>query len=189
MVVAIIAITAALAAPALSRSMADRRASEATHALVRIGAQARSEAMLHGRAVVLRYYESSGGPSGSDGSVEMWRGRVDRCRANVWADLITADCSADARCVASLDMGNYEYPTHRVRMRIALDGVAQADICFEPNGDMYFSTGGAFLTNLPDAGANPDGVRFTFDRLEGGSAAGVQRAVVFPFGGTPRIVR
>ena len=58
-VVAIIAITAALAAPAMSRAYADRRANEATHGLVRLTARARSTALTYGRAVVLSYAETT----------------------------------------------------------------------------------------------------------------------------------
>lgn len=183
-VVAIIAITAALAAPAIGRTMADRRAGEATHAMVRLGARARSEAMVYGRAMALRFTETSSGAAGDDGSVELWRGRLDRCAANDWATLITADCSADARCVESLDMGTYEYPSHRVRMRMV--GSTEGVICYQPDGDMLVATTGAFLTVAP---GGADAVRFNFTRLEGGASAGVARGVILPFGGVPRVLR
>src|SRR5690606_31833563 len=68
-VVAIIGLSAAIAAPAISNAMANRRANEAQHALVRLGARARSEAMAYGRAHVLVYQ------AGANGSAQLWRGR------------------------------------------------------------------------------------------------------------------
>lgn len=183
-VVAIVAITAALAAPGLSRTMADRRAGEATHSMVRIGARARGEALAYGRAIALVYSEDSTSAAGDDGSVEMWRGNLDRCSANDWATLITSDCSADPRCVGSLDMGEFDYPSHSVRMRMV--GGTSGTLCFQPDGDMLVSTGGPFAGVAPGGG---DAVRFNFTRLEGATPAGVERAVVFPFGGAARIVR
>lgn len=181
-VVAIIGISAAIAAPALSLAMADRRASEATHSLVRLGARARSEAMAYGRAHLLVYSQTSGGSSADNGSVELWRGQSNLCNGNPWP-AVMADPNAR---VETLDMGNYDYGTHQVRMRVA--NPAAAVLCFEPNGDVLFSSVvGAFRS--PAFGIDPDGVRFTFDRLMGGSVDGVQRVVVFPFGATPRIDR
>ncbi|MFK7988812.1 MAG: GspH/FimT family pseudopilin [Sandaracinaceae bacterium] len=183
-VVAIIAITAALAAPGLSRTMADRRAGEATHSMVRIGARARSEALAYGRAIALVYSQDSTSAAGDDGSVEMWRGNLDRCSANDWGSLITADCSANPRCVGMLDMGEFDYPNHSVRMRMV--GGTAGTLCFQPDGDMVVSTGGPFSGVAP---GGSDAVRFNFTRLESGTSAGVQRAVIFPFGGAPRILR
>lgn len=179
--VAVIAISAALAAPAISRTMADRRAVEATQGLIRIGARARGEAMAYGVAFLLRYARASTG--GNNGRVELWRGNVDRCSANDWSTL-AGTCAGNPRCVSSHDMGTYVYPSHSVRMR--LTGADAADLCFEPHGDMFVSTGGAFAT-VPPSGA--DAVLFTFDRLEGTRVAGVQRRVVFPFGAGPRMAR
>lgn len=181
-VVAIIGMTAALAAPALSEAMATRRANEASYALVRIGAQARAAAMAYGRAHLLRFSNTSGG-SGSDGRVQLWRGQLNLCSANDWSTLITGTCSGSQTCVGQLDMGSYDFGTHRVRMRIT--GATAADLCFQPDGEMYVAaSGGVWAATAP---SGTGGVLFTFQRLVSGSPDGVVRRVVFPFGGSPRV--
>lgn len=188
-VVAIIGISAAIAAPALTEAMADRRAGEAMHGLVRIGARARSEAMATGRAHVLVYTDASSGTA-ANGMVQLWRGRVNLCSTNNWGAIISGSCSADVDCVEALDMGTYDYGTHQVRMR--LPGAGAATLCFQPDGEVLVSnvvggTASPFGPNAPDG--SPDAVRFTVDRLANGTIVGVQRVVVFPFGGTPRVAR
>ena len=187
--VAIIGISAAIAAPAMMESMAVRRSSEASHTLVRIGARARTEAVAYGRAYVLRFAETSGG-GGSYGSVELWRGRVDRCSANPWSTIISGTCaSARDDCLESLDMGRYAYPTYKVQMRMT--GATAGSLCFQPNGDMFFTTNVTAAPTVwrttPPSGTG--GIRFTLDRLNGATVTGVQRVVVFPFGAGPRLLR
>lgn len=184
-VVAIIGMSAAIAAPALMEAMANRRAGEATQMLVRVGARARAEAAAFGRAHLLVYSDASTGTGGTYGSVQLWRGRVDRCTANDWPTIVGASCGSDPNCIDMVDMGSYAYPTHRVQMR--MDGASTGALCFEPNGEMYFQSGAGLFTTTPPAGT--DGVAFTFTQLNGASPVGVQRHVVFPFGGTPRIAR
>lgn len=183
-VVAIIAVSAALAAPALSAAMAQRRAGEATHELVRLGALARSEAIAYGRAHLLQYSPSSG--SGSHGRALLWRGRVNLCSANEWSEILTGTCDTNPSCIAGLDMDRYDHGTHQVRMRLE-GATAGANICFQPDGEMRFQMGSGTWSTTPPSGS--EGVRFRFERLEDGAQTGVDRRVVFPFGATPRIVR
>jgi prepilin-type N-terminal cleavage/methylation domain-containing protein len=177
-VVAIIGISAALAAPALGTAIADRRAGEATHSLVRVGARARSEAMVLGRAHVLAF-ETEG-----NGRVSLWRGRSNLCNQNDWPSIIAGACNDSIHCLETLDMASYDHGHHQVRMRIV---AAPAFMCFQPDGDVLFSDGPTDRFN-PLASA-AEGVRFTIERLAGGSVDGVRREVVFPIGGSPRIVR
>lgn len=185
-VVAVIAITAALAAPAISEAMADRRATEATHALVRIGARAHAEAMAYGRAHVLVYSTQSSG--GTNGRVRLWRGTVNLCGANDWTSIITSSCAGNPSCVDQLDMGTYDHGSHQVRLRLP-GATDSAFLCFQPDGEVLVSTGGGTFTPTPPAGSGSDAIRFTIDRLLNGGTEGVQRVVVFPIGGTPRIQR
>lgn len=149
-VVALIAIATALAAPALMNAMANRRATEATHAVVRIGARGRSEAVAYGRAHVLTYRQASTGAGGNYGTLELWRGRSDRCSANDWPSIITGTCSSNLDCIDSLDMGTYAFPTNRVRLE--LDGATAGSICFQPDGDSYYApAGGLWGTTPPPA--------------------------------------
>lgn len=186
-VIAIIGISAAIAAPALMQAMADRRAGEAMHALVRLGARARSEAMATGRAHVLVYSNASGG-SPANGSVQLWRGRANLCATNNWGTIVTGTCAGNPSCLELLDMGQYNHGTHQVRLR--LDGTAGATLCFQPDGELLVSNvvggvGAPFVPTAPDGSL--EAVRFTITRLVDGSPEGVQRAVVFPFGGNPRV--
>ena len=181
-VVVIIGISAALAAPGMMEAMANRRASEATHSLVRIGARARAEALAFGRAPVLVYQPRS--TRGTFGSVQLYRGRGDQCWSNNWALSLSGGCPGNPDCIDSLDMAAYAFPTHRVRLRVP--GTAATSLCFEPDGDMFVMRRGVWTTTPP---AGTEGVRFTVERLRGRSRTGVTRQVVFPFGGTPRILR
>ena len=183
-VVAVIAISAAIAAPAMSRAMADRRAGEGNHSIVRIVARAQSESIAYGRAHLLRYSDASDG--GSNGRLELWRGNLDRCSAVDWATTVSGACASTQSCVDLVDMDVYEFAHHSVEMR--MPGATGGDLCFEPDGDTFYRNGTTGVFGLtPPAGI--DGIRFTITRLEGGTAAGVQRAVVVPFGGPARVVR
>lgn len=180
MVVAIIGITAAIAAPALTEAMADRRAGEAMHGLVRIGARARSEAMATGRAHILVY------TAAAFGSVQLWRGRSNACFQNQWATFVTGACATDVDCLEAHAMSRYDHGTHQVRMN--LQGAGAAVLCFQPDGEMLISNSGLAGPYAPTPlVAGSEGVLFTIVRLVNGSPDGVQRQVVFPFGGTPRV--
>jgi prepilin-type N-terminal cleavage/methylation domain-containing protein len=179
-VVAIIGISAAIAAPALMEAMADRRAGEATHSLVRLGARARTEAMAYGRAHLIVYSNNA------NGSADLWRGNLNLCDGVNWTTIVAGGCAGNRNCLERLDMAAYTYPTHSVRMR--LPGAGAQSLCFQPDGEMLVSGGlaGPWSATAP---AGAEGVRFTFERLESGAPSGVTRAVVFPFGGTPRVLR
>ena len=186
-VVAIIGISAALAAPALSDAMANRRTSEASHALVRVGARARSEAMAYGRAHVLVFSQTSTGSPATNGSVQLWRGRSNLCNANAWPTIMAGACSTSASCLETLDMGRYNHGTNQVRMTLA--GATGAWLCFQPDGEVLIASGAGerFMPSM--GGVTGDGATFTLQRLVNGADDGSTRQVVFPFGGTPRIAR
>lgn len=185
-VVSIIAISAALAAPALSEAMAVRRAGEANHSVVRIAANARSQAIAYGRAHLLLFN------SAPPGRFELWRGRTNLCTANDWATLVTPDCGANPDCVDGLDMRSYDQGTHTV---VVTQPTAALSICFQPDGEVRFLGGGPPAPNAPWATSPPtgaaadEGLVFALDRRENGGSAGVIRRVVIPFGGSPRILR
>ena len=182
-VVAIIGISAAIAAPAIGEAMANRRAGQAAHSLIRLGARARSEAIGYGRAHVLIFSDTAGG---GNGAAEVWRGRVNRCAFNDWAALTAGACNASDDCIEVVDMGAYAYPTNQVEMRLL--GANAATLCFQPDGEMLVSIGGGNFTSTAPVGG-PDAPTFTFQRMQGGSPVGVIRRVVFPFGASPRMVR
>lgn len=179
-VVAIIGISAALAAPALSEAMANRRANEATQTLVRVGARARSEAMLYGRAHLMMFSLAD------RGTVTTWRGRVDLCSANAWDTIVTGGaCETLPDCLDTAPMSAFGTATNVVEMTMD----TPAALCFQPNGEMFRSSAGlGRAMGWSTLGIN-GGVRFTFQRKQSGVSVGVPRIVVFPLGGTPRVVR
>lgn len=184
-VVAIIAISAAVAAPAIGNAMADRRANEAAQKLVRIAARGQSEAQAYGRAHLLRYVNFSSGPSAAEGSVQLWRGISNLCTTNNWATIISGTCATDPECIDEIDMGDYSMGPHTARLR--LPGAGRADICFQPDGEtLIASNGGVFGTVAP---SGSEGVQFTIQPRASGANRGVQRLVVFPFGGVPELRR
>jgi hypothetical protein len=104
---------------------------------------------------------------------------------NDWATITTGSCATQPNCIDQVDMGEYSIGSHQVRMR--LPGAGNADLCFQADGELLVSIGGGVFA--PTAPSGTEGVSFTFQRRLSGSDTGVLRLVVFPFGGTPRIVR
>ena len=191
--VMIISISVGLAAPGIMRAMAQRRAVEATQRLVRLGARARAAAMAFGRAHALHFDPASVDPDGTMGRVDLWRGTLSRCGLNAWTTLVAPGCDSSSAatrdtCIGSLNMSEYDYGDSSSQVRLALPGSTDdAYVCFQPNGDVLYSEDGTIWTQTPPAGSHA--VRFTIDQLESGVNVGVQRAVIFPFGTAPRIVR
>ena len=177
-IVTIVMIIAALAAPGMMRGMAINRAQRGVGQLARIGRRARSEAQIYGRAYVLRY----AGPA-TAGRYELWRGLNDGCRTNPWATIITAGgCDAnDPDCADVFDAAQFSSSAHRIAI------VAPTpDLCFQPNGDMFVGSATGTFTMANAA------VRVQLDRFDGGVAGGAtpveSRWVVFPPLAAPRVV-
>ncbi|MFO0683926.1 MAG: prepilin-type N-terminal cleavage/methylation domain-containing protein [Sandaracinus sp.] len=180
-VVTIIAISAALAAPAIGRAMAISRADRATHDLLRIVRNARSLSLTYGRAYLLRF-NSTG-----DGRAELWQGTTSACRLENWTNIVAAgNCQAPGapsdNCVDYVDSASYDGGYHHVR----LTSVAGVDVCFQPNGDaLTRPTGGAGVWVVPPNGV----VNFQVDRMEATTTPDPVRGVVLPFGAAPRRLR
>ncbi len=185
-VIAIIGIGAALAAPAISTAMAERRASQASLDVVRLARRARSETMAFGRAHVLRF-DATG-----QGTLRMFRGRTPSCRTSNWDAavggvplILVAGCPASSMCVDLVDMNDTRYDTGTHQVELSAPGTGNHDICYEPNGAMmYRSAGGAWLD-----GNAAGGIRMRVQRKVSGVVEGSDRWIVFPWGGTPRILR
>jgi prepilin-type N-terminal cleavage/methylation domain-containing protein len=180
-VVAIIGVTAAIAAPTINRAIASSRADRATHDIVRLGRRARSEAVAFGRAYLLRMSTLG------DGGVELWRGRTSLCRQDWSVITSTGTCSPtaapDGNCV------DYSYPSMYAAppwtLRISQQALPVADLCFTPNGEMVTrpsGSSGAF--GSPALGA----VTITV-ALSSAEGADPLRGAVFPVAGAPRTLR
>jgi hypothetical protein len=117
---------------------------------------------------------------------------VSVCTANDWASIITGACQTNPDCIDALDMATYALASHRIEMRVP--GATRADLCFQPDGDMFVSiNGGTFATTAPAGapwitGTGQDAVGFRIRRFSSGTQAGVERWVQFPFGSSPRFV-
>ncbi len=194
-VIAIIGIGAALAAPAISTAMAERRASQASLDVVRLARRARSETMAFGRASLLRF--NNFGSAGSQGSLRMFRGRTPSCRTSNWdaavggiPPIISGFCPASSMCVDLVDLSDTKYDTGTHTVELRAPGTSNHDICYEPNGAMMFRyAGGAWLDNNAATADNAGGIRMHVQRKVSGVVEGSDRWIVFPWGGTPRILR
>jgi prepilin-type N-terminal cleavage/methylation domain-containing protein len=181
-VVAIIGITSALAAPAIMRAMAISRADRATHDLVRIMRFGRSQSMAYGRAYLLRYVNVG------NGRVELWQGVTSACRLENWTTITaTGNCappgSPSGNCADYVDSTMYDSGPHTV----VITSVGTVDVCFQPNGDALVRASGATgLFTLPATGV----ARFNVDRREAGATSGDPiRAAIVPTAGAPRVLR
>ena len=80
-VVGIIALVAALAAPSMGTARADGHTNEVANDIVRLMRRARAAAAGYGRAHLLIFNPAD---DGGDGSFEVYRGINNRCLSNDW---------------------------------------------------------------------------------------------------------
>jgi prepilin-type N-terminal cleavage/methylation domain-containing protein len=194
-VVAIIAIAAALAAPSITRAMAISRADRANHDMARLVRFARSQSMALGRAYLV-HMSTSG-----NGRAELWQGVTNACRLDDWAGIMTtggSSCSAPGEplgnCIDYVDSVSYSLSIYQVQFASCspvnagdVCPAAAIDLCFQPNGEMYTRpSAGAGAWTIPAAGL----AQITTTRTDYGSAsADPLRAALIPVGGAPRLLR
>ncbi|RLB46592.1 MAG: hypothetical protein DRJ42_27305 [Deltaproteobacteria bacterium] len=184
-VVAIISVTAGLAAPSMYGTFAENRIASAPIDLVRVVRRARSEAQAYGRAHLLRFSATA------PGVFTVYRGVSSSCSANAWATTIIpagACGAAGSLCVDELDLSDSYYSNGSLDIRATESGArAAVDLCFEPYGRTLhrFTTAGVFS----DQNTVNGGLIFNFMRYESGSTVGVTRRVVVPLGGDARVMR
>ena len=175
-IVVLIMITAALAAPGLMRAMAVNRAQRATHDAARLARQARSDSISYGRAYLMILAPGTA----SRGRLELWRGMTDTCRSNDWTSIVVANgCTADPPaidCVDAVDFSDYAASTHTVTITTA----GPTRVCFEPDDEIWVATGTGTFTRPTQA------IRFPINRLEGTTAL-EQRGLFVPISGAPRV--
>lgn len=182
-VVTIIAVSAALAAPAITQAMSIARADRANHDVVRLVRQARSEAMAYGRAYLV-HLDTTG-----NGRVELWRGASSACRLENWTTTMGAGpCASPStpggNCVDYVD--SLLYTVGGDGVTLSMPGT-RYDICFSPNGDALVrapGTTGAFI-DPPQGSVEIDTTRF--DSV--GGTPDPQRGCLIPTAGAPRVLR
>lgn len=184
---AIIATSAALAAPGISLAMARRRATQAQLDVLRVGRAARSSALGHGRAFLMRY--TDGSDPGQLGRVQLFRGDNSGCNTTNWVNVVaTGDCSVPGpNCVGQANMGHSQYMVGSHEVLLRSPGQGLVDICYAGDGSMWhrFNAASAFS----DQNTVNGGIRFTVQRRKSGAIEGVTRWIVFPIGGSPRVLR
>lgn len=180
-IVAIVMIIAALAAPGMMRGMAINRAQRSAGALARLGRRARADAITFRRAHVMVFRPGSAGT----GRYELWRGLNDSCRGNAWSTIVTpAGCDAgDSDCADYFDTASYSSPSHTIRIATP---VRATRLCFEPDGEMWVDTGsGNFVQTIQVAPGGARAPTVVLDRYEdgvgGGSTPVESRTVLFPW--------
>lgn len=183
-VLAVIAVVAGLAAPAISQALNQRRTNQAALDLVRLVRNARSSAAAYGRAHLVRY------TSGGLGRVDVFRGINNRCNTNDWATLMAGGCDGNSYCIDYLDPtdGRYQAGSFDILMQSTNFG-GGVDVCYEPTGVTQWRTAAANpFVDLNSAQVG-GGFRFTFTPRIDGTQEGVVRQVVLPLGGDARLIR
>ena len=184
-IVAIIGITSAIAAPAVHQSIMERKNSEAALDLVRLARRGRAEALSYGRAYVLRF------DAGADGSFRLYRGISSDCNglANAW-DTIMADtaCDGSGMCVDAVEMADSQWTLGGSDIRAAESTArTRVDICFEPRGTVEHRTSGT--ARFSGINTVTGGYIFDFARYASGSEVGVSRSVIVPLGSDARVMQ
>jgi type IV fimbrial biogenesis protein FimT len=151
-VIVIITVVAALAVPAITRQMKDRRTQEAAQRVAGMYRDARMRAMGRGSAVLVRY------TPGNQGRIDMWeaqRGTGDAPTGSSDADCATLPVSScltpdwnvgapgtSYRAITALNLANRgEYDRVNISMiDEAGNGVSALDVCFTPMGRTFFRT-------------------------------------------------
>jgi len=201
-VVAIIGVMAAAIAPGLSLLVADNRQSGSAMDLVRFSRRARALSLSTGVAHLMRFQEAR---SGNLGRIELFAGMTSKCQQTPWAVAFAAAAGSPLAAVDVYDMAFYNRsgaaaPTDLdanrqvILLRAALSPPAaapipqaNAQICYQPNGETYFLAS----ANAADAGT-PLGrqalpLMFTISRTYNAAPQGIARQIMFPVGGNARM--
>jgi len=191
-VVFLIAVVAALAAPSIQRAQADRRTNQSALELVRLFRHARGDAAGYGRAYVVRIDPDD---NDGEGSVEVLRGSNNGCNTATFEDDGDPNCQ-EASCVDVWPEPQARSTFDEHGYIIDLNTPAGAhELCFQPNGvvlsRVYETTPGAFVEGNADGVFDSGAIVYTLQRTqEGGTAEGVARRVAIPVGGgDARIMR
>lgn len=187
-VVAVIGVTAALAAPAVHSARMEAKTNRAAIEIVRIHRNARAAALMYGRAHLVRY------DSGGRGSFHAYRGIASNCNANGWGPIVGGPpCgSAGSYCIDRLDLMDVGWTIGSSTIRVSPQPpVASIDVCYEPSGRVQWRRGVAAGVGggFSERNAIGGGMRYEVQRLDMGVAQGVTRIVAVPLGGEARLIQ
>lgn len=187
-VVGIIALVAALAAPTIGTARADGHTNEVANDIVRLMRRARAASAGYGRAHLLIFDPTD---DSGDGSFTVYRGINNRCITNNWPALTAAGCDGNEMCIDSVEADGQSLGTSRYQLT-APDFPGGLQVCFEPTGITRWrrNVAGIFLTDNADVGGSlQGGFRFAVQRRNANGEQGVARRVILPLGSDARIQR
>ena len=187
-VVGIIALVAAIAAPTIGTARADGHTNEVANEIVRLMRRARAASAGYGRAHLLIFDPAD---DGGDGVFTVYRGVNNRCATNDWPALTAAGCDGNEMCIDSVEADGQTLGTSRYQME-APDFPGGLQVCFEPTGITRWrrTVATTFLTDNADIGGSlQGGFRFSVQRRNRNGEQGVARRVILPLGSDARIQR
>lgn len=174
-VVLLVGISAAMMAPAIMNTMAISRASRCQYDFARMLRRARSEAIGTGRAQLIDIVSAAG-----DVQMNVYIGDSSSCTRSLWGAIVGVMNPVDR-----VWQSDYDAAGNGVFVAVLGPGAAPRQICFEPDGDRFDrpSTAGVFTRS-------PGILTVTLDRhVQGTTGVDVQRQIVIPQFGAPRVVR
>lgn len=191
-VVVIIGIVAALAAPTMGSALKERRKNLAALDVVRLFRGARSLSVGTGRSVLVRFDPTG---DGNRGTLETYQNTSNRCNANNgnWSPIVGGGCTANTSCRDRYTGRTFDFGENarRTTLSIVEGNLAGTvvDVCYEASGLMYWRTGTTGRLS-PNAtfGTTALAGGFTF-RITTADGGGVDRRVVVPQGSTARLLR
>lgn len=197
-VVVIIGILSALAAPEITEAMRNRRHQEAAVRTLDVYRGARARALGRGLAQLVRYQEV-----GTSAVVEAWEGNTNGCSSTDWVAITATEGQAmtyEDMLVEREDfsLAGSEWVSSGIRLdRFSVFGGAGAsvsatvDLCFTPLGRVFYrdDTAAPFSEAPPGlGGVSGYQLRITRRDLQDPAVyVGVNRYVVIPMSGTPRL--
>ncbi|MBC7170926.1 MAG: hypothetical protein H5U40_00775 [Polyangiaceae bacterium] len=174
-VIAIVMVVAAAAAPAIGAAFRERKTSTAALDVVRAFRNARSAAAGYGRAYMVRYVQTN---DHDRGDLQVFRGMTNRCNGGVFSGTHVQGMGYSALTHAT------DFP---IELRLVPTEQATLELCYEPTGQTYWRTTAPRFSTESFNGASA--FRFSVTRRVGGAVEGVVRYVVVPLGGDARISR
>ena len=179
-VVVIIGVISALALPGMTQAGRERRVQQAATSVLDVVREVRSRALYRGRAQTVII--AAAGPALT---IDAYEGSAASCRlSNFGAGTLDA-----LSRVANLDLSASVYAADNVGAAITLpSGSTYLQICFTPLGAAFFST--TPIITQSQAWSNDTstvGVGGVFQINVYQTTGGVQRRILIPIGGMPRI--
>lgn len=204
-VLAIMSVMVMTVAPSLASVLADHRQSSAAYEIVRFARRARAQAVSTGYAQMLRIHnaEDAEGRNGL-GTIRLYAGMNNKCTKTPWAatfsptvanfgpselfDMTAYNTGDDPATMSIQDDGR---PVIWFEVRIGTaDGTAHtggAQICYQPNGEIYRSHSSAAMTNASNLVVQNQAILLTVRRKVTDVEHGTARQVLFPPNGNARL--